>query len=181
MSKVNTKESVKKSFLRRDWIYTISFALFLFLSLFPFAPSFTDSFFDRHRLLQVGMICVILLTGLFFSRKSESNHFSGYLSYKLAVLLFAAFGVLSAVTSSETLDSLFYTVHIALLFFLMLVTSKLNALVVYYCGVIFVVVLLLKTGSLSFSFERQVCCGPLTLIFCCMFLQLTRHPLANPR
>ena len=127
------------SFSLLDIVFILSFSAFLFFSLFPFAPSFTYSFFDRHRLLQVGFLCIFLLASLLFYGSTRKLSSLGSIKYQSAVILFCCLGFVSAVVSDEQLNSLFYTLHIALLFFLIFAISRLNPSVVRYSLVSFVI------------------------------------------
>lgn len=120
-------------------LFVLSFSAFLFLSLFPFAPSFTDTFFDRHRVLQVGFICIFLLASLLATRSSQAISFPAHDSYQKVIGLVCLLGFISAIASTEPLNSLFYTLHIALLFFLTLAISRLNPLAIRYSLVAFVI------------------------------------------
>lgn len=91
-----------------------AFACFSYFSLAPFAPSFTDSFFDRQRLMQIGFLsicCVLYLRHIDVSQSFRLKN--NWLT--LSAVAFLGLGFVSTLNSDEFLDSLLYVLHVAML------------------------------------------------------------------
>ncbi|KZZ48833.1 hypothetical protein A3760_22665, partial [Oleiphilus sp. HI0122] len=101
-------------------IFVLSFIAFLFLSLSQFFFSISDSFYDSQRLAQAMLLCCVGVLFCFSARSFEQ--FTRADSPLLLPRIFSmmalviGFGCISAVLSSDIVNSLMYVTLFALLF-----------------------------------------------------------------